>query len=251
MSSLAGKTAVVTGGSRGFGRGIVEALAAEAMRVVAVARREEDLVRLKREVEGQVEIVCGDITDAVLAARVIEREKPHALILNAGARGVNRPTRFHTWDTFAAQLNVDVKSAFLWTREALLLPLARDSAIILGSSGAALRPVFVNAGYAAAKAAIWAFAQGVAGEARQMGIHVHCLLPVMAPETEVGREALKDFSKYTGATEEQIIEQKGMKPFVTPAIVGGAVVGILTDSSKAATVGFRVTGRGLVPIGDA
>ena len=251
MSSLAGKTAVVTGGSRGFGRGIVEALAAEGMRVVAVARGEEDLGRLKREVKGQVEIVCGDVTDPVLAARVIEREKPHALVLNAGARGVNRPTRLQTWDTFATQVHVDLKSAFLWTREALVLPLGQGSAIILGSSGAALRPVFVNAGYAAAKAAIWAFAQGVAGEARQMGIRVHCLLPVMAPETEVGREALKDFSKYTGATEEQIIEQKGMRPFVTPAIVADAVVSILTDPSKATAVGFRVTGGGLVAIGDA
>jgi NAD(P)-dependent dehydrogenase (short-subunit alcohol dehydrogenase family) len=249
MGSLTGKTAVVTGGSRGFGRGIVEALAAEGMRVVAVARTEEDLARLKREVNGHVETVAGDVTDAILAARVIEREKPHALILNAGARGLSRPTRLQTWDSFATQLNVDVKNAFLWTREALLLPLAKESAIIFGSSGAALRPVFVNANYAAAKAAIWAFAQGVAGEARQLGIRVHCLLPVMAPETEVGREALEDFVKYMGVTKEQIIDQKGMRPFVTPATVGNAVVSILNDPSKAGTVGFRVTGAELVPIG--
>ncbi|SDN81109.1 SDR family oxidoreductase [Afipia sp. GAS231] len=248
MAALQGKTAVVTGGSRGFGRGIVESLAAEGMRVVAIARNEDGLAALKREVKGDIATASGDVTDAIFAARVIEREKPDVLVLNAGARGLNRPTRLHSWETFSTQLNVDVKSAFIWTREALMLPLPKGSAIIVGSSGAALRPMFVNASYAAAKSALWAFAQGVAGEAQQSGIRVHCLLPVMAPDSEVGREALKDFSKYTGMAVEKIIEDKGMKPPVTPAIVGKAVVEILTDPVNAEIVGFRITGAGLHPI---
>jgi NAD(P)-dependent dehydrogenase (short-subunit alcohol dehydrogenase family) len=251
MGALDGKTAVVTGGSRGFGRGIVESLAAEGMRIVAIARSEEGLGALTREVKGNISTLRGDVTDAVFAGRVIERERPDVLVLNAGARGLNRPTRLHSWETFSTQLNVDVKSAFIWTREALMLPLAKGSAIVVGSSGAALRPMFVNASYAAAKSALWAFSQGVAGEAQQLGIRVHCLLPVMAPESEVGREALKDFSKYTGVAVDKIIEDKGMNPPVTPAIVGAAVVGILTDPANAETVGFRITGSGLHPIKQA
>jgi NAD(P)-dependent dehydrogenase (short-subunit alcohol dehydrogenase family) len=216
--------------------------------VVAVARTEAPLLALVREVGGDVTAVRGDVTDPVLAARVIERERPSILVLNAGARGLNRPTRDHSWETFSLQYQTDVKSAFLWVREALLLPLERGSTIFLGASGAALRPVFVNASYASAKAAMLAFAQAVAGEARPLGIRVHCLLPVMSPETEVGREALRDFAKHTGVPEEKIIEQKGMKPFVTPAIVGHAVAEIAADPSKEEIVGFRVTGNGIVPL---
>ena len=248
MGALSGKIAVVTGGSRGFGRGIVESLAAEGMRVVAIARNEDGLTALKRGVKGDIATLRGDVTDPILAARVIERERPDVLVLNAGARGLNRPTRLHSWETFSTQFDVDVKSAFIWTREALALPLQKGSAIIIGSSGAALRPMFVNASYAAAKSALWAFSQGVSGEAQQSGIRVHCLLPVMAPDSEVGREALKDFSKYTGVAVEKIIEDKGMKPPVTPAIVGQAVVDILSDPVHASVVGFRITGAGLHPI---
>ena len=50
MDDLRDQTAVVTGGSRGFGRGIVEALAAAGMRVVALARDPGALAALAREV---------------------------------------------------------------------------------------------------------------------------------------------------------------------------------------------------------
>lgn len=249
MGTLTGKTAIVTGGTRGFGRGIVEALTAEGARVVAIARDRDALDELKRQIKGDLVPAAGDITDPVFAGRMIEREKPAILVLNAGARGLNRPTRLHSWETFSVQYETDVKAAFLWVREALLLPLDKGSTIILGSSGAALRPVFVNASYAAAKAAIFAFAQGVAGEARHFGINVHCLLPVMAPETDVGREALKDFSKYLGVSEDDIKQQKGMTPPVTPAIVGKAVIDLVTDPSHAQTVGFRISGLGMAAVG--
>ena len=248
MSDWSGKTAVVTGGSKGFGRGIVEALAAQGMRVVAIARGEAELERLRREVSGEVETVAGDATDPVLAARVIAGSSPDVLVLNAGARGITRPTRFHTWETFALQLEKDYRSVFYWVREALLLPLAKGSVIVIGSSGAALRPVAVNASYAAAKAAIWAFARGVAGEAQALGIRVHCLLPVLSAATDLGREALGDFSRWLGMPEDAIAEQKGMKPFVTPAVMGEAVVSLLTDPAREKDVGFRVTGRGIEPV---
>jgi NAD(P)-dependent dehydrogenase (short-subunit alcohol dehydrogenase family) len=251
MSDLTGKTAVVTGASQGFGRGIVEALAGQGMRVVAIARHEDKLAALKREVNGRIETICGDVVDPILAARVIEREKPHVLVLNAGARGISRPTRLHSWETFSVQFQVDVKAAFIWIREALMLPLDAGSTIFLGSSGAALRPMFVNASYAAAKAAIWAFAQGVAQEAQQLGVRVHCLLPIMAPDSEVGREALGDFSKYTGVPAEKIMEQKGMRPPVTATIVGRAVLDILTDAGKFQQVGFRISGNAVAPITDS
>ena len=130
------QTAVVTGGSRGFGRGIVEALAGAGMRVVALARDPGTLAALAREVKGRVETVAADATDPVTAARVIDRERPRVLVLNAGATGPHRPTRLQTWETFSVFWQTDVRSAFLWVREALALPLERGSTIFIGSSTA-------------------------------------------------------------------------------------------------------------------
>jgi NAD(P)-dependent dehydrogenase (short-subunit alcohol dehydrogenase family) len=145
-------------------------------------------------------------------------------------------------------LQNDLRGIFNWVRKALVLPLDTGSTIVVGSSGAALRPVAVNASYAAAKAAIWVFARGVAEEAASMGIRLHCLLPVLSPQTELGHDALRDFSRYAGVSEDSIIEQKKLKPFITPAIMGSAVVSILTDPSRSKVVSFTVTGEGLQPI---
>jgi len=100
MDDRRDQTAVVTGGSRGFGRGIVEALAAAGMRVVAVARDPGALAALAREVKGRIETVAADATEPVTAARVIDRERPRVLVLNAGATGPHRPMRLQTWETF-------------------------------------------------------------------------------------------------------------------------------------------------------
>src|SRR6266566_6759356 len=62
MRQLDGKTAVVTGGSRGLGQGIVRALAAEGAAVWAMARDSGRLDLLKREVAG-VQTLVADVTD--------------------------------------------------------------------------------------------------------------------------------------------------------------------------------------------
>ena len=74
-SSLSNKVAVVVGGSRGLGRGVVEALASRGVRVIAVARDERTLSRTAREVAGVVG-VAGDFTDDSLAERVLKQEGP-------------------------------------------------------------------------------------------------------------------------------------------------------------------------------
>jgi NAD(P)-dependent dehydrogenase (short-subunit alcohol dehydrogenase family) len=83
MATLEGQKVVVTGGSRGLGLGIVEALVAGKAKVTVVARDPERLA----EVSGRlgVDVVRGDVTDEKLARGVLSGVRPSVLVLNAGA----------------------------------------------------------------------------------------------------------------------------------------------------------------------
>src|ERR1700730_16126733 len=104
-SSLSHKVAVVTGGSRGLGRGVVEALASRGARVLAIARDEASLSALSREVPGAVPIV-GDATDEALAERVLTHESPDLVVLCAGAMPVLGPMHEQSWDDFQTNWHV-------------------------------------------------------------------------------------------------------------------------------------------------
>jgi len=54
---------------------------------------------------------------------LLERHDPDVVPLIAGASPLLRPLHHHTWETFSANWHTDVRMAFHWLREALLLPL--------------------------------------------------------------------------------------------------------------------------------
>jgi NAD(P)-dependent dehydrogenase (short-subunit alcohol dehydrogenase family) len=118
------KTALVTGASRGFGRGIATALSRAGARVVGVARDRAALDELSAELGGSFTAVAADAADPLVAGRLTDTYRPGILVLNAGATPLPRPIQHHTWQTFSSNWDVDVQHAFHWTREALLAPLA-------------------------------------------------------------------------------------------------------------------------------
>jgi NAD(P)-dependent dehydrogenase (short-subunit alcohol dehydrogenase family) len=104
MQTFEHKRVLVTGGSRGLGLGVVEAL---------VARH----------------------ADVTVRARDV---RPSVLVLNAGAMPTMAPLDAHTWESFSSNWNTDVKATFHWVQAALRLPLENGSRVLLSSSGAAL-----------------------------------------------------------------------------------------------------------------
>ncbi len=157
MNDLTGSTAVVTGASRGFGRGVAMALAQSGLKVVALARSGEALEDLSREAQAQqargiVVPVEADVAEADVAERVLSEYRPQLLVLVAGASPHLAPLPSQSWEGFSRNWHVDVKQSLHWLQAALALPLAPGSTVLVFSSGAALRGSPMSGGYAGAKA---------------------------------------------------------------------------------------------------
>jgi NAD(P)-dependent dehydrogenase (short-subunit alcohol dehydrogenase family) len=185
---IAGATALVTGASRGFGRGIATALSRAGAQVVGVARDRAALEELRAELGGAGSVVAADAADPVAAGQLIDTYRPSILVLNAGATPLPRPIQHHTWQTFSRNWEVDVAHVFHWTRAALLAPLAPGSSVIALSSGAALRGSPLSGGYAGAKAAIrWLTSYAAEESGRdELGIRFVSMLPQLTPATALG-----------------------------------------------------------------
>src|SRR5580658_1894052 len=81
--SLKDRNIVVTGGSRGLGLGLVEALVAQGARVTVVARGAEALEAVGSRLG--VTTFSADVTDQAAASRILGTVRPDILVLNAGA----------------------------------------------------------------------------------------------------------------------------------------------------------------------
>ena len=183
---LANRIAVVTGASRGLGRGIALALAKEGAHIIAMARTTGGLEELDdaiKELGGSATLVPADITDYAaidrLGAAIFERWKRlDILVGNAGILGKLTPMAHvdqKLWDEVMA---VNVTANFRLIRS--LDPLLRAS-----DAG---RAVFVTSGlsrkcfpywgpYSISKAALEAMVKTYAGETATTNLRANCFSP--------------------------------------------------------------------------
>jgi NAD(P)-dependent dehydrogenase (short-subunit alcohol dehydrogenase family) len=247
-STFANKVAVVTGGSRGLGRGVVEALTSRGAKVHVLARDEATLGAMAREVPGAVPVV-GDATDESLAERVLRQTSPDFLVLVAGAKPHLGAVHEQTWETFSTNWNIDTKSAFVWLTLALRLPLKPGSHVVQVSSGAAVQGSPVSGGYAAAKRAQWLiadYANNESGRAKR-NIRFHCLLPNLNPSTELGRAGITAYAERAGITPEEFA--KRFEPQLTPSIMGAGVSELLETPERFDQLAYRIGGKGIFALG--
>ena len=245
-TGIAGATALVTGASRGFGRGIATALGQAGARVVGVARSGEQLQQLRAELGDSFIPVPADAAAPVTAGQLIDAYRPAILVLNAGAAPLPRPLHHHTWQTFSQNWDVDVQHVFRWLREALLSPLDPGSTVITVSSGAALRGSPLSGGYAGAKAAIrfiTAYADGESDRAA-LDIRFRCVLPQLTPATATGAAGVAAYAARQGTDVATYLAAAG--PPLTVEQVGAAITGLITDSGRDHN-DYLLTSGGLIP----
>jgi len=159
LVDLTGRRALVTGGTKGIGRATVELFASLGAEVIAVARNQDDLDALTKELGDQVTGVCADLGDAKDIDRVIGavRERFGALdtLVNNVGMNIRKPTADYAPDEFARVMEVNFTSAFTLCKELRPMLLAGNEASIVSvSSVAAVRSMSTGSPYAASKAAI-------------------------------------------------------------------------------------------------
>jgi NAD(P)-dependent dehydrogenase (short-subunit alcohol dehydrogenase family) len=245
MTQLINKIALVTGGSRGLGRGIVEALAAGGAQVWALARDARRLDILNQEVKG-VQTWVADVADPDTAPRTLRDIRPDILVLNAGAAPHMAPLHQQSWEQFSRVWETDVKATFYFGQEALLTPLAPGSVVVIVSSGAAIGGSALSGGYAGAKRMQWLLAQYLQQESDslKLGIRFVALLPRrIFGATELGHAAASAYAAQQGISKQAFLEQLG--PPLTLENVGQAVVALLTDNTYQDGIAFGLTSQGL------
>ena len=240
MHSLEGTKVVVTGGSRGLGLALVEALVERKAAVTVLARDEGRLGEVKARVP--VSTVAGDVTDKGLAQRVLRDVRPEILVLNAGVKPTPAPIHEQTWEAFSDAWNTDVRAALVWIQAAIALPLGPGSRVLLGSSGAAMGSSPLAGGLSGAKRAMWSMAKYANFSSEKLGLDLkfQAIVPMQIfAETDHGRIAAGAYAKLRGVPVEAFI-RGNFGNAMTPKDYALHVVSILTDSKYDAGLVYGV-----------
>jgi NAD(P)-dependent dehydrogenase (short-subunit alcohol dehydrogenase family) len=233
---ITGTTAIVTGAGRGLGRGVATALAGAGAHVIGVARSGAQLDDVGAELGARFTPVSADAADSETARSLIDRYRPHTVVLAAGAAPRMSPLTEQTWESFSENWNVDVAQAFHWIRHALQRPLEPGSTVIAFSSGAALYGSPLSGGYAGAKATVRFIADYAAGESERagLGIHVVSLLPQLTPATDLGAAAVESYAAAAGVDPDTFVARRGA--VLTPEQAGKSILDLLAAPQHRAYV---------------
>ena len=193
-AGLSGRVAIVTGGSRGIGRAIVELLAAASMDVV-LTYREDSVAAAEVVAAGQGLRITAeplDVRDAAACTALVEKVVERAgqidlLVNNAGVIRDNPLTALED-EEFRIVLETNMVGTFNVTRAVAPHMIARRRGKIVNvSSVAGEKGGRGQTNYAASKGAINAFTRSVAVELAPRGITVNAVAPGVI-ETEMSRD---------------------------------------------------------------
>lgn len=199
---LTDKVALVTGASRGLGKAIAIALAAEGASIAAVARSEEALKETLEAIRasgGTAEPFALDVSDSAAVDATVEKitarfQHVDVLVNNAGVTrdGLLMRMKSEDWDTV---LNTNLKGAFNLTKPVgRLMVKQRAGRIINISSVIGLMGNAGQANYAASKAGLIGFSKSVAREFASRGITCNVVCPGFI-ETDMTKDLSEDLRK--------------------------------------------------------
>jgi 3-oxoacyl-[acyl-carrier protein] reductase len=232
---LAGRTAVVTGSSRGIGRAIAVLFAQRGAAVVLHGRDRTALAEVHDQITGvggHAVPLTADLTDAGDVARLRQQAEealgpPDVLVANAGGNPVRPgPIEDITEHDWRASVEVNLTATFLTVKAFLPAMKQRGrGSIITMSSAAARRPHPGSpVAYSAAKAGIELFTKDLAAQVGPYGLRANCL----APETILTE---RNQQQIPADLQEQLVATHPLRRLGTPFDVATAALFLATDQS--------------------
>lgn len=216
--ALAGKVAFVTGGSGGIGSAVAENLLRDGASVLIMGRRQaalEDTRRrlLERVPDGRVEIHAGDALSTEDVKTGLERAHAIAgrldILVPAVGGGGFKPLLMHDADSFRAELDNNIISAFLVMRYGAPLMTQGGSIVCISSTAGVTAFPWLSA-YCTGKAGLEALIRTAADELSSANIRVNAVRPGMTRTEATGQ--MFDAPDVIGAFLEQIPLGRGGDP---------------------------------------
>ena len=190
---------------------------------------------------GAIEPELADAGAATVAASLLDRYEPDAVILVAGASPHMRPLQQQTWETFSVNWQTDVRVTFHWLREALPTAAARKQGGRVQQRRrvervTAQRGLRRRQGYSALHHGLRP-GRGAAGRPG------HCLRAVLPYFADDRRRPAggPGYAARAGLSVEEYLERQGS--LVTPEIAGAALLQVADGADIASS--YRLTGAGL------
>lgn len=238
LFSLSGRVALVTGGGRGLGATLAEALARAGATVAITGRSEEDLlgtVDRLRAFGAKVLAVAGDVTrlewHEALVDRVEDELGPLDVLVNNAGTNIPKPVFEVSVDDWDTLWDLNVKSLFFLTKVAARRMIERGYGRIIhissqmGAVGAPNRSV-----YCGTKGAVAQFTRAMAVEWAKTGVTVNAIAP-----TFIDSPLARRFFEADPAFYEDVVRRIPMGRVGQPEELMGAVVYLASESSSLVT----------------
>lgn len=181
LNKLAGKIAVVTGGSSGIGLATAKEFVAEGAYVYITGRRQQQLSVAVAEIGRNVSGVQGDVAkmadlDRLYGQIAKEKGKVDVVFANAGIAKHMAPLGSITEEQFDSTFNANVRGLLFTVQKALPL-MGEGGSIVLNASSASMMGIASLSVYAASKAAIRSLARCWTMDLKDRKIRVNVLSP--------------------------------------------------------------------------